>query len=138
MEQANAEVQLEYPNCLGTVRIPKPEDDIRDRLAKLRGQEIPNNTEPMDICPETFLASTSSAAKGKKPDELADLSKLLDEVAMEAENDASVAIAEFESDKDLQDKFRKIMQQKSQRDKDPDKIDSEEDEDETMNEYTLE
>lgn len=124
-EQANAEVELESKN-------PKPEDEISQRLAKLRGQEI-NKTEKMDICPETFLGNTSEERGGKKPDELDDLSKLLDEVAMEAENDASVALKEFESDKDLQEKFKRIMQQKSQKDKEPEKSDSDEDEEDAKN-----
>ena len=124
-EQANAEVELEN-------KTPRPEDDIRDRLSRLRGQEI-NKAEQMDVCPETFLGNTSEERGGKKPDELDDLSKLLDEVAMEAENDASLALKEFESDKDLQEKFKKIMQQKSQKDKEQEKSDSAEDEEDAKN-----
>jgi hypothetical protein len=85
LEQANAEVDLEN-------KMPKPEDELRDRLAKLRGQEIDTNTsKPMDICPETFLKNPSAMALGAEQttENMTDLCKLLDEVAMEADDEAS-------------------------------------------------
>ena len=124
LEQAQAEVKLEN-------KMPKPEDEIRDRLAKLRGHEIITHPEPMDISPETFLGSQSEKnVKEKKQENMTDLCTLLDEVSMEAEHDANIALKEFESDKDLQKKFSKIMKQKSQQAKETDKSDSEQDEDE--------
>ena len=112
VEQANAEVQLEN-------KFPKPEDEIQERLAKLRGQEIKNRVEPMDVSPADFLSNEHKFKQTKNtPDDLDDISQLLEEVAMDAENDANVALREFENDEDLQKKFQSVMQQKSQ-----DKID---------------
>ena len=118
LEQANAEVELEN-------KFPKPEDEIQERLAKLRGQEIKNCSEPMDVSPVAFLGDHGTINQSKSdPENMNDLCKLLDEVAMDAENDASIAMKEFENDKDLQKKFQSIMQQKSQ-DKRENKSDSE-------------
>ena len=108
VEQANAEIQLEN-------KFPKPEDEIQERLAKLRGQEIKKSVEPMDVSPADFLSNDRPFKQTKNtPDDLEDISQLLEEVAMDAENDANVALREFENDKDLQEKFQTVMQQKSQ------------------------
>ena len=124
IEQANAEVKLE-------TKLPKPEDDIRDRLARLRGHEIVATGEPMDICPESFLEKSPAniTANSSKSENMLDLSKLLDEVAMDAENDANVALKEFECDKDLQKRYADIMKQKSNN-SEIDQCDTEEDEEE--------
>ena len=110
IEQANAEVELEN-------KMPKPEDELGDRLARLRGHEIsPRRPESMEICPKTFLKNPSAREleSDQSNENMTDLSKLLDEVAMEAQDEASTALKEFESDKDLQEKFQSIMKQKSQ------------------------
>ena len=57
-----------------------------------------------------------------------DLCKLLDEVAMDTENDAVTALKEFENDKELQEKFQNIMRQRSSKNRADDSADSSEDE----------
>lgn len=119
VEQANAEVQLEN-------KLPKPEDEIQERLAKLRGQETKNRSEPMEIVPEDILRHDGALKqKNNTPVNMTDICKLLDEVAMDAENDANIAMVEFENDKELQEKFQNIMRQKSQQSKQDNKSDSE-------------
>merc|ERR1719322_1326530 len=67
VEQANAEVQLEN-------KFPKPEDEIQERLAKLRGQEIKNQVEPMDVSPADFLSNHGTINQSKSdPENMNDL-----------------------------------------------------------------
>merc|ERR1719189_669038 len=80
----------------------------------------------MDMTPDVFLRQDGTLKLiNDTPENMTDICNLLDEVAMDAENDANTAITEFENDKELQEKFQNIMRQKSQQYKQGNKSDSE-------------
>ena len=57
LEQANAEVDLEN-------KLPNPEDEMAERLARLRGQIHPVKSKPTEVEPQAFLKNLSAAQIG--------------------------------------------------------------------------
>jgi len=118
----------------------RPEDEVAERLARLRGQEYipPDRTARSDIDPAKYLSKVDtgvSQAHASNPldgaKSIQDLCKVISEISVDAESQASNAVRDYTQDKELQERVEQACKKERPKKGDTEMnsdIDSEDDE----------
>jgi len=115
----------------------RPEDEVAERLARLRGQEYtpPVHHLSSDIDPSKYLSNDDAIGPGSSnpvdgATNIQDLCKVISEISVDAEIQANDAVHGFSQEKDLQEKVANACKKKdgASTNKDTEMEDSEDDE----------